>query len=419
MREQRFYWCKKHNISVALLAFLFASEFLSHYLFWGVLIVGTAYYIIEEQGKLFIRNPRSTVVLFSLCVVGMIGSLGSMFHNAYSGGTWVFLRDIIRISAVPLTFYFSGQLLKNKSRRVLYTTLYFFCSVYGIGSMLLAIPKYAMASGSLFAFSDNLVDQWVTAVGVFLAFFKSSEIKECYISPRFDRISKIGLIVLLAISFSRTAFLILICLSIPFIKKHFSTILKGSVILVLAAMVIWELFPEISHTFVTKIQNSLVEISSNESNWDDYAVVTNWRGYEVYCAKQEFSGYSLPQKVIGKGFGARVDVHGYARLVTSEAYLPYLHNGYYTTLIKMGIIGVSLNILYWIALYMDTKNKTEQYEKNISLGVISALAISMTIIHGIFWGGYHYFCIAFGGGFIIILLSLVFIVRCPTEIKWP
>lgn len=387
MRKIRFYWCEQHNISVVLLAFLFTSEFLSQYFFWGVLIVGTAYYAIREQGKVFIRNPRSTVVLFSLCMVGMIGSFGSAFHNSYSGGAWVFFRDLIRFSAVPLTFYFSEQLLKNKSRCVLYSTLYFFCSVYGIGSMLLAIPKYAMASGSLFSFSDNLVDQWVTAVGVFLAFFKSSEIKECYISPHFDRISKIGLVVLLAISFSRTAFLILICLSIPFIKKHLRTILKSSVMLVLVAMVIWQGFPEISHTFMTKIQNSLVEISSNESKWDDNAIVTNWRGYEVYCAKREFSGYSFPQRAFGKGFGARVDAYGYARLVTSEAFLPYLHNGYYTTLMKMGVIGVFLNILYWIALYMDTKNKTSQYEKNLSIGVISALAISMTVIHGIFWGG--------------------------------
>ena len=387
MFEQRLRWCEQHNISVALLIFLFASEFLSHYLFWGVLLVGTAYYIIEERGKLFVRDPRSTVVFFLLCIVGLMGSFISMFLNAYSGGMWVFLRDLIRISAVPLTFYLSGQLLKNKSSYVLYTTLYFFCSVYGIGSMLLAIPRYAMASGSLFAFSDNLVDQWVTAVGVFLAFFKSSEIKEYYISPCFDRISKIGLVILLAISFSRTAFLILICLSIPFIKKYFGTILKSAVMLALAAVVIWNIFPEISHTFMTKIQNSLVEISSNESKWDDYAVVTNWRGYEVHCAKQEFAGYDLLQKAIGKGFGARVDAHGYARLVTSESYLPYLHNGYYTTLIKMGIIGVFLNILYWVSLYMDTKNRFGQYEKNISLGVISSLEISMTIIHGIFWGG--------------------------------
>ena len=185
MFEQRLRWCEQHNISVALLIFLFASEFLSHYLFWGVLLVGTAYYIIEERGKLFVRDPRSTVVFFLLCIVGLMGSFISMFLNAYSGGMWVFLRDLIRISAVPLTFYLSGQLLKNKSSYVLYTTLYFFCSVYGIGSMLLAIPRYAMASGSLFAFSDNLVDQWVTAVGVFLAFFKSSEIKEYYIACDF------------------------------------------------------------------------------------------------------------------------------------------------------------------------------------------------------------------------------------------
>lgn len=386
MREQRFYLSKQNNISMVLLVFLFAYEFLSYYFFWIVLVVGNAYYVIKYRGKLLIKDPCSTMVFILLCIVGLMGSFFSVFHNVYSSGIWVFFRDLIRISAVPLTFYFSCQLLKNESRCVLYTTLYFFCSVYGIGSMLLAIPHYVAAT-SLFALSDSLVDQWVTATGVFLAFFKSSEIKGYYISPRFDRISKIGLVVLLTISFSRTTFLILICLSIPFIKKYFSIILKSFVMLGLVAMVIGKVFPEISHTFITKIQNSLVEISSNESKWDDYAIVTNWRGYEVYCAKQEFSRYNLPQKLIGKGFGARVDANGYAHLVTSEEYLPYLHNGYYTTLIKMGLIGVFLNILYWIALYMDKKNKTDQYEKNISFGVISFLVISMAIIHGIFWGG--------------------------------
>ena len=133
--------------------------------------------------------------------------------------------------------------------------------------------------------------------------------------------------------------------------------MKGFALAGMAMMVMWHIFPDVADTFVYKINRSFTEVASSSENWNDSTVVSNWRGYEVHCAKQEFSKYTSMEKLFGKGFGATVDAHGYARLVTSENSLPYLHNGYYTTLIKMGIVGGALNIMYWVALYRERKTK--------------------------------------------------------------
>ena len=53
----------------------------------------------------------------------------------------------------------------------------------------------------------------------------------------------------------------------------------------------------------------------------------------------------------------------------------------------MGIVGGALNIMSWVALYRERKTKERNYNNGVFLGVIAALATSMSVIHGIFWGG--------------------------------
>lgn len=393
IRKVKIDWLEQHNISAFMLAVLFLSETLNSYLFWLLLVVNTICYLIGNGWKIKIKNRGSTCILGLMFTIGLLGAIVTSFRAPNVQNTWGYIRDIIRFSSVPLTFVMAAQIEKKNGfdSLVLYTTLFFFCSVYGIVSMLLAVPNYLADADSLFAFAKNLLDQWVIAVGVFLSFFKPKCIKDYYIGRYFDLIAKVGLVALLAVSFSRTAFMILLCMIFPFAFRRAGTVMKGFALAGMAMMVMWHIFPDVAGTFIYKINRSFTEVASSSENWNDSTVVSNWRGYEVHCAKQEFSKYTSMEKLFGKGFGATVDAHGYARLVTSENSLPYLHNGYYTTLIKMGIVGGALNIMYWVALYRERKTKERNYNNGVFLGVIAALATSMSVIHGIFWGGQHSF----------------------------
>ena len=172
-----------------------------------------------------------------------------------------------------------------------------------------------------------------------------------------------------------------------------SAIIKCILLGIVGLIAVSYLLPNVWTSFIDKIMNSVTEISASNS-WSDYNI--NWRGFEVYSAKKVFSQYSIFAQVFGKGFGSTVDVGGYAYLVTSEAALPYLHNGYYTTLIKGGICGMVLTIGYYLTMiHRYIKLNILRYEKRLCIGMVASMAVSMAVIHGFFWGGAQFvvFCI--------------------------
>ena len=173
IRKVKIDWLEQHNISAFMLAVLFLSETLNSYLFWLLLVVNTICYLIGNGWKIKIKNRGSTCILGLMFTIGLLGAIVTSFRAPNVQNTWGYIRDIIRFSSVPLTFVMAAQIEKKNGfdSLVLYTTLFFFCSVYGIVSMLLAVPNYLADADSLFAFAKNLLDQWVIAVGVFLSFF--------------------------------------------------------------------------------------------------------------------------------------------------------------------------------------------------------------------------------------------------------
>lgn len=389
MQKHRLGWFARHNISLMMLFYLAASEMLSTYAFWILLTVSTVSFVFKNVGRVIIKHKKSTSVLIAMFVVGFFSSLITMACESRSIGAWLYIRDIIKMSAIPLTCVVCTMLANQEhhDRKVLYSTLFFFCSVYGIGSMVVSIPSYIASAESLFSFAGNLINQWIAAVGIFLAFCKPPCVEKYYVGRWFDLVAKIGLSILVVISFSRTVFVILICLLLPFFYNKLTTLLKMLLLISVSVMIVWNVFPNIAASFSDKVLRSFTEMSSASSSWDNWNIVNNWRGYEVYCAQNEFDSYNLLEKIIGKGFGATVDAKGYASLVTSEDALPYLHNGYYTTLIKMGIVGVALNIGYWVMLFFERKKCMDKFDYSTCIGVILAMAGSMLAIHGIFWGG--------------------------------
>lgn len=143
-------------------------------------------------------------------------------------------------------------------------------------------------------------------------------------------------------------------------------------------------FPVVFHNYIERLVNSLTEISHAHEPWSHADIVTNWRGYEVYCELEKFHQAGMIEKIFGGGFGAQLDVHGKAYLVTTEPALPFLHNGYFTILMIWGICGCAAYVLMLLVLYL--RNRTlEGKEKEFWKALAVIIAIDTAFVHGMFF----------------------------------
>jgi O-antigen ligase len=166
-------------------------------------------------------------------------------------------------------------------------------------------------------------------------------------------------------------------------------------------------------TLAEKFRNIPEEVSWNrEKNLEatKVEIQQNWRGYESYQGMLKFSDGTPLQKSFGYGFGARVDL-GLIMKLAGEEYedVPILHNEYVMLLVKTGIVGL---ILYLVFLYMVGFRSITRFEASdgeiyYSYQMLSALSVvsilntyigfglldptnaAVPIFLGLFWGNIH------------------------------
>ena len=191
------------------------------------------------------------------------------------------------------------------------------------------------------------------------------------------------------ISFSRTLVLEFLCYLIMFsINNKF--IRKNLVVyFFLLLSISLGYFVLINNTFgdqfIEKIIKTFTEVSSN-NNWNELlTILSNWRGYEVYSALNQFNMSDTFTKFFGEGLGSRIYVGPYAVYVgVNDVSIPYLHNSYYTLLIKLGYIGLSYYILYLLFNFLYYLKKS--YIRNeylLVIAILAILAINSKIMQGV------------------------------------
>lgn len=189
----------------------------------------------------------------------------------------------------------------------------------------------------------------------------------------------------LLIHFSRISFLnLLIFLLYSGAMKKTVNLLRISVLTLAGTMTLQVLFPSIFDNYVDRFRNTLTEISYSQENWDHASIVTNWRGYEVYCEIHKFQNAGAFEKLLGGGFGAQLDVNGNAYLVTTEDTLPFLHNGYFSILMIWGILGSAFFAAMLILLYTGCSGLKGK-ERNFWKALIVIIALDALFVHGPFF----------------------------------
>lgn len=205
-------------------------------------------------------------------------------------------------------------------------------------------------------------------------------------------ITKIAFVITVAsfvASFSRTLILQLVIYILVFsIDRRF---IKRNIIvyltLMLGAIAAYFFFINNSFgdAFLEKIIKSSTEVSS-DNDWNQLStILNNWRGYEVYSANVQFNINGMFDKIFGEGLASQIYVGPYAIYVgVNGMSIPYLHNSYYTILIKLGYIG----LMYYISFlgfnfFYYLKKSRHNTGYLLVIAIIAILAVNSKLMQGV------------------------------------
>lgn len=363
-------------------------ELINAYLGFGICLLTAGWCVLRDGRSIRIFSMPGRNIIYVFFAWGIVLGL----FQILSGKTqwWPLIRDVVNLARIPLYWYLISFFSEENGHddNALYKTVF---SSSIILSTITLITKIAFLINNDFSFVSfreaGNFSEFSLPLGCYLIAFPPSCFKKDFFSGTYFRIGRIIVIVAAMMSFSRTFLLILICLCLLQINRHWQKLFAVICVGFAFFTVISILFPNAAMQYFEKLRNSLVEISPSRIHWTSSEIVRNWRGYEVHCAQEAFHNASIWEKLFGSGFGSGIDAFGYEYLVTSEHNLPFLHNGYYTTLFKFGILGIGLMALYYFH-YFTYAIRVETFENRcLLLGLILSECISASVITGMLWGG--------------------------------
>ena len=137
------------------------------------------------------------------------------------------------------------------------------------------------------------------------------------------------------------------------VRNYTAFLLGAAVLLGLASSMLHsDKVSVLLESFVEKTANTSSEV--NVHSYETYEDINlNWRGFEAARAAKTYAEFSNGEKLVGGGFGTMVDLGFAMKLGTtgeSFEFVPLLHNGYMELLVKTGVLGLSLFILFCIQI---------------------------------------------------------------------
>ena len=143
-------------------------------------------------------------------------------------------------------------------------------------------------------------------------------------------------------------------------------------------------------TFVEKVLFSLQEMEVR----DYHSIVdinTRWRGYETARALNTYSSGEYWQYLTGRGFGTSVDLGLYMPMGGELIrFAPILHNGYIYLLVKTGVLGILIYLLFLTSIVrvgnacIRLEGRESLYTGRLLVGVVVVLAASTFVVSGPF-----------------------------------
>ena len=382
--NKKFYW--PIVIIAAIQKFIPPEMFITINVVWLI-------YLLISSGKVELNSVWGIWTLYIMVVMGIAVGSTTLPYTHYRE----FLRDVyyyINPIIIILNGTFYAKLGMNYTK---------YCNSLILGGMVPVLAFYInMARGMDPGGVSGYI--WVQLIVLLLGNFD-----ERIAINKFVRTVLLGImIVSIVVGFSRTAILIVVfgyffgsIKDTDFIKilKTFITI---TLIFCLGYLVFNNMLPtEDRDRYAKKIEGSFEEINPN-LNWNDPMVITgHWRGYETHCAIEEYKEGNPLELIIGYGFGKRIRVGKYSYLLLLQMTpdgkpaedIAVTHNGYANVLVKLGMFGIILLLVFYGNLFvksLDYNKKYNSMEARILAGLIIALAIETIFLNGLFKDSCYY-----------------------------
>jgi hypothetical protein len=168
--------------------------------------------------------------------------------------------------------------------------------------------------------------------------------------------------------------------------------------------------PDARRSFIGKLARSTEELGVRDyrSRAD---INDNWRGFETYRAVDSWADGPPWQLVLGRGFGAQVDL-GLFQNFTSDPrgavrFIPVFHNGYVYLLVKTGLVGIALYLLAMGWLYRVGRRSAQApgrsqmaLQGRALQACVAVLLVTTWVISGAF-NKFHMFPLLMLAGFLL------------------
>lgn len=339
------------KLSVPIAFILLANIVFDPKINFAITVLLLLWAIMTNKWTITKTFPEQTIYFILLFLGIGIG----WYECAIGTNEWYTLFKQTYYFLMPFIYWHLGYMYQTKSLKrnkdCLFTVVvfsFFFALIDIISSLFTLIKLGGIASVYLYRETIGL-SGGISFFGFMILLFFYKEID---LQKRYKNIIMATTLISLLMHFSRSSIvqiLIFVLFMLPF--SNMRTKFKMLTIGVILFFTIAILFPNLFESFMTKLLRSFTEIDFRQSNWNEWTINNNWRGYEAYCAIKQFNNSNLFTQLLGNGFGFKLDPGGYASLVTDEDGLIFLHNGYFTNLMYWGIVGFLMYIVWCISGY--------------------------------------------------------------------
>jgi hypothetical protein len=365
---------------------------------WGIAALYVIASLLTRTHEIAVPKTLAAV---SICpaLLLVLGSFG-IYHNDLKD----FLKDCWYFSN-PLCYmafgYFIAERLKV-ARRLITT-----CTIVGIGASLYSIVNcYFHASELADAASVNSY-RHITGTGTGQAMIPivliliAQHVKLPLGGLEQRKPVRLAVYVLgtaaVALSLSRTLLIVLLCGVMVLLRKRTLFVVATGAIFagmlgVFAISFVSQSFFHAAEPFKEKVLHSSQEVELHP--YDTFKDINdNWRGFEAYRALQTYKRLPFAEKVVGGGFGTMVDI-GFAMLLggdTPMQELPLLHNGYMYLLVKTGVVGLLLFMVFiaqLVRLGLRCKHAPDKSER-LAGYVLIWTALVFLLTQGVITGIYN------------------------------
>jgi hypothetical protein len=387
------------NVHVPFFILLIIQTFLSHEIFSCVIFAYILIYTFLK--KIIYKKILPAIIAFiPLIVIGITNGIVFASPSTF----WPILRDLyymingLSILYLGFIFYKENRNIVAYFNSLILASL--FIGIFVTINFAIAINNYGLSS-SINDFRSETKSSFIycctISLPIIIFYFSKIDYKSWKIIYVVSFLFSLSSFI---VAMSRTNLLILLILVFNFFLFFDDSSLKNKLLVIVffifaSYLITYFIDPNnVITSFLNKLLNSSKEISFLD-NWTSFDnIQSNWRGYENYCALEQFNSSSFLEQIFGSGFGKDIFVGNAAFLVLGYGErgninnsLAVLHNGYLTMLIKNGLLGLFVYISFYFSIgYISFSRliKRRTFENILLFSLVVSLFIITYFLNGLF-----------------------------------